>query len=112
LTPGLGQNRENCLLLNRADYHIHSQRPLFRPADQRNGHFLRGLCNSLRHPSMSPEQEGEYVSIEDEHPGSSGPSIADVLGGASFREWSAAFAVGILDDLLQVGVILVLAGQL
>jgi hypothetical protein len=32
------------------------------PADQRNGHFLRGLCNSLRHPSMSPEQEGEYVS--------------------------------------------------
>src|SRR5262249_45108745 len=45
----------------------------FDPADQRDGHLLRRPCNSLRHPSMTAEQERECVGIEDEHPGSSAP---------------------------------------
>src|SRR6202011_1081073 len=42
-----------------------------------------------------------------------GASITEVVGGggATFGDWSAAPPVGFLDDLLQIGVILVLTGQ-
>ena len=57
------------------------------------------------------EEERQSIGVEDEHLGSSSPKIAGVVGGASLFTRPSS-PVGILDDLLEFGVVFVLPREL